>query len=145
MGYSILYYSMGDDRMLEPRNNFFNSSLRLFDDDFFDGNYTSMRTDIVKKNDQYILSIDMPGMKKENIHIDYENEYLMIQAIREEEKTEEHDYIRKEKYYGSYKRSFYVGTIDDEKIKASYQNGILTVEFPSTIEERNTVRQIKID
>ena len=123
---------MGDDRMLEPRNNFFNSSLRLFDDDFFDGNYASMRTDIVKKNDQYILSIDMPGMKKENIHIDYENEYLMIQAIRE-------------KYYGSYKRSFYVGIIDDEKIKASYQNGILTVEFPSTIEERNTVRQIKID
>ena len=89
--------------MLEPRNNFFNSPIRLFDDDFFDGGYAMMKTDITKNKDHYLLSIDIPGMKKENIHIDYDDEYLMIQAIREEEKIEQCNYIRKEKYYGSYK------------------------------------------
>lgn len=131
--------------MLEPRNNFFSNPIRLFDDDFFDGGYAMMKTDITKKGNHYVLSVDIPGMKKENIHIDYENEYLMIQAIREEEKIEEDNYIRKEKYYGSYKRSFYVGNIDETKIRAQYRNGILTIDLPTEIEEKSTVRQIKID
>lgn len=131
--------------MLEPRNNFFNSPIRLFDDDFFDGGYAMMKTDITRNKDHYLLSIDIPGMKKENIHIDYDDEYLMIQAIREEEKIEQCNYIRKEKYYGSYKRSFYVGNIDDSKIKATYRNGILTVSLPFIQDEKEIKKQIKID
>lgn len=131
--------------MLEPRNNFFNSSIHMFDDDFYDGGYAMMKTDIIQKGNHYLLSIDIPGMKKENIHIDYEDEYLMIQAIREEITVEEQNYIRKEKYYGSYKRSFYVGNIDDSKIRATYRNGILTVDLPITPDKNVTKKQIKID
>lgn len=79
-------------------------------------------------NDYFTL-IDSPGLKKEDIIINYENGYLTIKASKKVElKTEV--YVRRERFYGEVKRSFYIGEKKESDIKANYENGILTVSFP---------------
>ena len=108
--------------------------------DLFDDLFTSnsrndfMKCDIVEKDDKYQLSMEMPGIKKENIHMELKNGYLKIGATTTENK-EDKDYqgkvLRKERFSGSYSRSFYVGNnISQEDIKASFDNGELTILIP---------------
>ncbi len=88
-----------------------------------------MKTDIREYQNKYIIEIDLPGLKKEDITINYENGYLTIKAIKNTElKTEV--YVRRERFYGEIKRSFYIGEKKESDIKASYENGILTISFP---------------
>ena len=73
------------------------------------------------------------GFSKEDINIDLNNDTLTISAFHNEEKNEEdkkHNYIRKERRYNSYTRSFYVEGVKPEDIQASYKDGILDVTFP---------------
>ena len=75
------------------------------------------------------MEIDLPGLKKEDILINYENGYLTIKAVKKVElKTEV--YVRRERFYGEVKRSFYIGEKKESDIKANYENGILTISFP---------------
>ena len=84
-----------------------------------------MKTDIREEVNKYIMEIDLPGLKKEDILINYENGYLTIKAVKKVElKTEV--YVRRERFYGEVKRSFYIGEKKESDIKANYENGILT-------------------
>lgn len=132
--------------MLLPSNNnrLFPRSLDIFDDDFFSNDYL-MKSDITVKDGNYIMEIELPGLDKKDINIDYHNGYLTVSASHEEVIDEEKEYIHKERYYGSYKRSFYVGDIDEKDIKAKYKDGILNVTVPKEEEIENTKRQIEID
>ena len=88
-----------------------------------------MKTDIRESANKYIIEIDVPGAKKENIAINYDNGYLTIKIIKLSEAKPE-TYIRKERLDGEIKRSFYIGDKKESDIKASYTNGLLTITFP---------------
>lgn len=88
-----------------------------------------MKTDIREHQNKYIMEIDLPGLRKEDISINYENGYLTIKASKNVElKTEV--YVRRERFYGEVKRSFYIGEKKEVDIKANYEGGILTISFP---------------
>ncbi len=134
--------------MLLPSANVMNSIFgeSLFDD-FFDDfarpmrmtsrfNSTNgiMRTDVKESDAGYELDIDLPGCKKENVKAELKNGYLTINAEtsqNNDQKDENGKYIRRERYYGTCSRSFYVGEeVQQEDIKARFEDGILKVSVP---------------
>ena len=120
------------------RNGMFSD---MFDDMFTaPTSYGVMSTDIHKKDGDYILDIELPGYKKEDIKIALEKGTLSISAHKsetQEEKDAKGNLIRQERYSGETSRSFYVG----DGIKASYKDGILTISVPS--EEKKQVEEKK--
>ena len=136
--------------MLVPRRNNFDLFDEFFDDDFFPRKEKNMmRTDIREQKDKYIIDIDLPGFKKENLHISLENGYLNIHAkVEKNEKEDNHErFVRRERFYGECSRSYYVGdNIKEEDIKAEFKDGILKVEVPKKEEEKNKkeIKQIEI-
>ena len=114
---------------------------RVFDDDFFRDDFFNhrdkmslqlMKTDIQETEKEYLLEVDLPGYKKEDIKIDVSEGYLTINAkVNKEDNEEEKNYVRRERFTGEVTRSFYVGEdIKEEEIKASFKNGILNLEVP---------------
>lgn len=91
-----------------------------------------MKTDVHETEDGYEMNVDLPGFKKEDIHVDLNEGYLTLRAEKnlEKEEKKEKKVIRSERYVGSMSRSFYVGDIRPESIKCRYENGVLTLEFP---------------
>lgn len=93
-----------------------------------------MSTDVHESEDHYNVDIDLPGFKKDEIDLSLENGYLTVKAsknISEEDKDEKGTIIRQERYSGSMQRSFYIGEqITEEDIKAKYENGVLSLNFP---------------
>ena len=92
------------------------------------------RTDISETADGYKLEADLPGFRKEDIHIDIDDDILSIRAEHKDskdEKDDKGDYIRRERYTGSCQRSFYVGEdVTEEDIKAEFKHGILKLFVP---------------
>lgn len=126
----------------------------FFDDPFFSSGRelkkmenTLMRTDIKEKDGKYIISVELPGYKKDEINLELENGYLTISANKNKEKDEKEDgYIRKERYTGSCSRSFYVGdNISEDNIKAKYKNGMLEIDIPKEEEKKENKKLIDID
>ena len=92
-----------------------------------------MKTDVKETEDGYELAVDLPGMKKEEIHLDLQNGYLTISTEKNmENKDEKHGkLLRQERYTGTMQRSFYVGeNITEEDVKAKYEDGVLRVDLP---------------
>ena len=122
--------------------NFFDDTFDIFDNYMFKNNI--MKTDISIKDNKYTMKIDIPGFKKDEISINYDNGYITVSAIKENVSEENEKYIRKERYYGEYKRTFYIGKINEENIKANYSDGILYITYPK--EEKKEIRkQIRVD
>ena len=124
-----------------PRRNDFDLWDDFFNDPFFSNRKEMklMKTDIREKENEYLLDIDLPGYSKEDIKISVENGYLTVSAKKEEtkEESEKGSYIKKERYSGECQRSFYVGEdIEAEDVKASFKNGILTLDIPKKEEEK---------
>lgn len=134
--------------MLLPSTNTLNSFFAddLFDDFFGDFarpmrttpryNTSSgiMRTDVKENDAGYELDIDLPGCKKEDVKAELKNGYLTINAEtnqNNDQKDENGRYIRRERFYGTCSRSFYVGEdITQEDIRAKFEDGILKVSVP---------------
>lgn len=93
-----------------------------------------MTTDVRETDDAYTVEMDLPGYKKDDIQVDLKNGYLNVTAKREnanDEKDDNGKYLRRERYYGTCTRSFYVGDdIKRDDIKATYANGILSLTVP---------------
>lgn len=108
----------------------------FFRDDFFDRkdrmNYNLMKTDIREDDKSYLLEVDLPGYSKDDIKIDITDGYLTINAkVEKEDNDENKNYVRRERFTGEVSRSFYVGEeIKEDEVKASFKNGILTLEVP---------------
>lgn len=120
----------------------------LFDDPFFEGwrnmdraaacdpNMSAgmMSTDVRETDKGYMVDIDMPGFKKDDISLDLQNGYLTVSAHRNsshEDKDDNGRWLRRERYAGSCSRSFYVGEdVKDSDIHASYKDGTLCLETP---------------
>ena len=129
---------------LIPRNEFFDNAFDILDSSFLKTN-NIMKSDIYEQNNNYIIEIDIPGFDKNNIYIDYYNEYLTVKASKKEESEETGKYIRKERYYGEYKRAFYIGEIDEKNISANYNNGVLKIIVPKEQIKKEVKKQITID
>ncbi len=91
-----------------------------------------MKTDIKETEDKYILAIELPGFKKENIQASIENGYLTVSAQKTVEKDEAH-YLRRERFSGSLQRTFYVGEgIAQEDVQAQFKHGVLKLTVPKS-------------
>lgn len=124
--------------MLPKRNYYLNDYFDLFDMKL-NKEKDIMKTDIFEKENKYILEVDIPGIKKENIKINYENGYLTIKAEKNILSSSPDKYIRRERFYGEIKRSFYIGIKKETDIKAIYKDGILTISFPKEdLPQQNT-------
>lgn len=116
--------------------NYYGLRDSLFDNIFFPYEHKEnnmMKTDVKENENDYELQVEVPGVSKENISIDYENGYVTIAAKTnksKDEKDKEGNYIRRERYSGSYSRSYYVGDVDRESIKAKLDNGVLSIIVP---------------
>ena len=95
-----------------------------------------MKTDVLEKDGSIELIMDLPGVSKENIEIKLEEGNLIISASTSsnkstEEKSENKNYIRKERHSGKYTRSFFIGqNVTTDDIKAKFENGTLSLTFP---------------
>jgi HSP20 family molecular chaperone IbpA len=110
----------------------------IFDNMFRTPTYTNnavMKTDVHEKDGKYILDVEIPGYKKEDVKISLFNGTLTISAEHNEtneEKDAKGRVLRQERYSGTCTRSFYVGdAIRDTDVKASFDNGILKIEIPT--------------
>ena len=93
----------------------------------------AFRTDIRDAGDKYLLDAELPGFNKEDISLDIKDSILTITAEHNEsndQKDDKGNYIRRERRYGSFRRSFDISGIDENTISASYQNGILELSLP---------------
>lgn len=118
------------------RINFFDD---IFDDSLLKKERNLMKTDIKETEDEYILEIDIPGCKKENIKIDLEQGYLNVKAeVLKNTDTTSDTYIHKERFSGSCQRIYYIGNnIIEDDIKASFINGILEIHIPKKTESED--------
>jgi len=107
----------------------------------------SCRTDIKDMGDKYVMESELPGFEKEDIKLDINDSYLVISAEheqKEEHKDENGKYIRKERHFGSYKRSFDISDVDADNISAEYKNGILTIDLPKKKPETPVSKRLEI-
>ena len=104
----------------------------IFDDLIVPERSNTMKCDIYEEDGDYKVEMDIPGFNKEDIKLNCDNGYLTIRA----EKKDKNDvkdgkkYIRKERSYSKYERTFYLGDCDEEKIDASYKDGTLYITIP---------------
>lgn len=93
-----------------------------------------MKTDVKETEKGYEVAVDLPGFKKDEIKMELENGYLTISAAKgldkDETDKETGKYIRRERYAGNLSRSFYIGDVKQEDVKAVFKNGILSISVP---------------
>lgn len=117
-------------------------------DDIFD-NFDStrnnnMKCDIYEKDGDYHIEIDIPGFDKKDIKVECDNGYLTVTAKKDEEAEDKtKNYIRRERSYGKYQRSFYIGDMDSNEIRAKFKHGMLKIIVPK-IETKETKKHIEI-
>ena len=125
---------------------------KFYFDDFFDDfapmpkmPKMDMKCDVYEKGGNVHIELDVPGFDKKDIKLDVEDGILTIEATREEEKEdEEKNYYRKERVCGSFRRQFNIGNIEEDKIHAKFDKGVLKISFPKE-EKKETKKFIEIN
>lgn len=137
-------------------DNGFNNLLDVFNEPFFNNVFApvhqamkSFKVDVKDIGEAYELTAELPGLKKEDISLSYDNGYLTVKTVETKESADNKDeadnsdkkqYIRRERYYGSKERSFYIDDIDASKIKAEYTDGILKVVLPKVVKAETSTK-----
>ena len=142
--FGMIPFERNDDNFFDLFDNFErkffgNSSAALPD----------FRTDIRDAGDRFVLEAELPGFSKEDIKLDVKDGILTISAQHSENKDEKDDkgsYIRRERRFGSFTRSFDVTGVDEEHITASYENGVLKLVLPKKEQKKiDTTGRIAIE
>ncbi|MBQ3227376.1 MAG: Hsp20/alpha crystallin family protein [Clostridia bacterium] len=116
-----------------------------FERRFFGQRTPAMKTDIRETENAYILESDLPGFSREDIHAEINNGYLTIRAEHKSENEDKNEsYLRRERSYGSFSRTFDLDGIDAEAITASFKNGVLTLELPKMQQKVEEARKVEI-
>ncbi|MDE7213477.1 MAG: Hsp20/alpha crystallin family protein, partial [Anaeroplasmataceae bacterium] len=140
IGVKIMYFIKKNSE--EKKNNLVDDFQNFFMDSFFSNK--ALKTDIVETEKSYILKVDLPGVEKKDINLDFNNQYLTLSVNQEEDKEDrEQHYIRKERSRFSYSRSYYLDKADETTIKAKLDNGILTITIGKN--EEDIKKTITID
>ncbi len=110
-------------------NYFDNMEKNFFGD--LSQSFSAFRTDVIDNGDKYLLKAELPGFKKEDIKIDIEGDRLTVSAEHKDETEETKDnYVRRERRYGSFSRSFDISDVKAKEISAEYKDGILELSMP---------------
>lgn len=129
-------------------DDFENMVNSFFNDDFFNSfslMNNNFSVDLKEEDNDYVIEADLPGVDKKDINISYKDGYLNISAKRENKLEEKKDnYVRKERSYGEFKRSFYIDNVEEEKINANFDNGVLKINLPKLNKEIREPRKIEI-
>ena len=147
--FGIVPYARKNQNLM--RNDVFNIDRIVndfFNDPFFGGLEVTEKTikaDIRETEKEYIIDAELPGVDKKDINLELKDDVLSISVSQSKESKEEKDnYIRRERYYGAYTRSFYVENVNNEGVNAQYKDGILTVTLPKLEQEKQKSRNIEI-
>jgi len=137
---------------LVKRNNEGNS-LDFFDDAFnslfkpmfYEEKFNTMKTDIKERENSYLMDVEIPGFDKKDVNISLKDGYLTITAEKKEEDNgKKENYVRRERST-SLSRSYYVGDVAKESVKAKYENGVLSIEIPKEQEKKELTHNIEIE
>lgn len=113
------------------------------------GKAQSMKADIIEDQNNFELSVDLPGFSKDEIKVELEEGLIKIKACHSsenEESDKDKKYLRRERYTGSVQRSFNLGEdIVPENITAKYNDGILTLNIPKKEQVIPTRQSIAIE
>ncbi len=122
------------DEFYDLMNQFFDRSVPL------SKAFADIKVDVEEKDNEYIVEADMPGIPKEDIHLDLEESYLQIEVKRTQESNrEEKNYIRKERSFSTLKRSVYLANIQKEGVEAKLENGVLVIHVPKKPKEQQKI------
>lgn len=141
----IPYSRRGSDAALYNPFQMFDEMEKRF---FGNSSLSEFKTDIRDEGSHYLLEADLPGFKKEDINIDLNDSLLTISATRRsdyEERDKKSNFVRCERSYGSYSRSFGVEGIDTDGIKAAYQDGVLKLTLPKRSPAKGESRRLTIE
>ena len=139
--FGMLPFERSDDNVFDTFDNFTRNFFR-------DSNTTlpAFRTDIREEGDKYVLEAELPGFDKGDIKLDVKDGILTISAEHSaEQKAGKGNYVRQERRYGSFSRSFDISGIDEAGITAAYNNGILELNLPKAVPVVPESRRIAID
>ncbi len=135
--------SRREKRTPEKSDDPFDALWNSFFDNVMDRSEIGFRTDVKEKDDKYIIDAELPGMDKEDINVEMDDNYLTITANNEHyEEEEKEGYIRRERKKGNYHRSFYIENIKEDGVEAEYDNGILEITLPKkeeTVSKKKTI------
>ena len=127
-------FSMFDEPMFE---NFFNQPLSLFP-----------MMDVAETNEEFLVTAELPGMKRNDIHVEFDNGMLTIRGEKTDERKEgdgERRYHLWERSYGSFNRTLTLpAEVEGTKIVAEFADGILTVHVPKSADAKTRHREIEI-
>lgn len=134
------------NRDLLETNDFFEDFFNNFSRFALDNTgLRGFKTDIKESDDEYIVLAELPGVNKDDINIELDENYMTITASNNEIVEEEKDnYIRRERRCGKFQRIFDISNIDSDKIKAKYENGILEIKLPKT-NKTKSIKRIDIN
>ncbi len=139
------------DNFIKSVNDEISSILNRHFDDIYsdydrDMDKLSMPVELTDKKDEYDIRAELPGVKKEDLDIDLNENYLTIRAKKvEEHKENENDYKKSEFKYGEFSRSIYLPQdVDFEKIDAKLEHGILKIKAPKLEKEKDAVKKITV-
>ncbi|HIS53751.1 TPA: Hsp20/alpha crystallin family protein [Candidatus Galligastranaerophilus gallistercoris] len=107
----------------------------------------AMPVEIHEKDDEYNIKAELPGVKKEDLDIDIDKNYLTINAKRHEEHKEDTKGFRKSEFkYGEFSRTVYFPQeVDVEKTKAKLEHGILSIEAPKIAAEKANTKKLSVE
>lgn len=111
-------------------------------------NLPAFRTDIRDQGDKFLLEAELPGFNKEDIQLELKDSILTIRAEHKEDKEDKDDkgnFIRRERRYGAFSRSFDVTGINESAITAAYNNGVLELTLPKQVPAEPETHQIAIE
>lgn len=132
--------------LVQRRNDLFNNfGQSLFN---FGSTNEEMKTDISETDKDYKVVVDLPGVDKKDISVDFKNNQLTISAKRDsfsDESDANGNVISSERSYGRFTRSYRFPNVDQDKISAKYEAGVLKVILPKTAEEISNTKRIQID
>lgn len=128
------------------RNELYNP-FHDFDNFFGSANLAEFKTDIREEGDRYILEADLPGFNKDDIKVDIGDGALTITAQRSSSSEEKgkNGYVRRERSYGSFRRSFDLTGVDSDKISGTYKDGVLTLTLPKETVQIPASRRLELE
>ncbi len=144
--------------MRDLTSDFFNvrRDLDRFFDSFLRGDYGTEdplfpavwtpAADIIERDDAYLVKLELPGVKKNEVKITIENNILTVSGEKKQEnELKDKEHYRFERMHGAFRRSFTLpSTVKGEKIEAVYEDGILTISLPKAEEAKPKAIEIKV-
>lgn len=109
----------------------FESMVSDFFSDVMDVADLGFKTDIKEDEENYYIESELPGLDRDDIQVEIDDNTLIISATNEEEvEKEETNYIRRERRSGTYQRTFRLDNVNEDNIEAEYNDGILNITLP---------------